>query len=139
MSKLLRASIICLYGLLVLATPAFAAEETKLSGAILKLSEITDKAFTVNAGGLVVVIVRDSGSRPPQEIKVEAPRAYEKLGVVRGAQDEKGQLLLGGGFTWHLFTPVAEGDTTIKVSYTENGEGGKRISREYKVKVEKGK
>ena len=115
---------------------AAAAEPAKLTGAVLKLSEITDKPFTVNTGGLLLVIVRDSGSRPPQDVKVESPRAFQPLGVVRGAQNEQGQLLFGGGFTWHLFTPVAAGESTIKVSYTENGEGGKKIERVYKVKVE---
>jgi hypothetical protein len=107
--------------------PASAAEETKLSGAVLKLSVVNDKPFSVNTGGLVVVIVRDSGSRPPQDVKVEAPRAFRPLGVVRGAQNEQGQLLFGGGFTWQLFTPVTAGESTIKVSYTENGEGGKKV------------
>ncbi len=139
MPRFSPATILCLVTLLALASSAQAADETKLSGAILKLSEITDKPFTVNTGGLVVVIVRDSGSRPPQDIKVDAPRAFQALGVVRGAQDEKGQLLMGGGFTWHLFTPVTEGETTIKASYIENGDGGKKVAREYKVKVEKGK
>jgi hypothetical protein len=104
---------------------------------VLKLSEINDKPFTVNTGGLIVVIVRDSGSRPPQNIKVDAPRAFQALGVVRGTQTDQGQALMGGGYTWYLFTPVTAGETTIKVSYTENGDGGKKVERTYKVKVEK--
>jgi hypothetical protein len=116
---------------------ASAAEEPKLSGAILKLSEIADKPFTVNVGGLVIAIVRDSGSRPPQNIKVDTPRAYQALGVVRGTQNEQGQALMGGGYTWYLFTPVTAGETTIKVSYTENGDGGKEVERIYKVNVQK--
>ena len=118
-----------LLGLFAVSLPAGAAEVAKLSGAVLKLSEITDKPFAVNSGGLVVVIVRDSGSRPPQNVKVEAPRAFQPLGVVRGTQNEQGQPLMGGGFTWYLFTPVTAGDTSIKVGYTENGEGGKKVQR----------
>ena len=126
-----------LIGLFSVGLPAKAAEELKLTGAVLKLSEINDKPFTVNTGGLVVVIVRDSGSRPPQNIKVDAPRAYQALGVVRGTQTDQGQALMGGGYTWYLFTPVTAGETTIKVSYTENGDGGKKVERVYKVKVDK--
>ena len=137
MFKLLWAIVVGLLGLFAVSLPASAADETKLSGAVLKLSEITNKPFTVNTGGLVVVIVRDSGSRPPQDIKVDAPRAFKALGVVRGTQNEQGQALMGGGYTWYLFTPVTVGETTIKVSYTENGEGGKKIERVYKVKIEK--
>jgi hypothetical protein len=126
-----------LIGLFSVDLPVKAAEELKLTGAVLKLSEINDKPFTVNTGGLIVVIVRDSGSRPPQNIKVDAPRAFQALGVVRGTQTDQGQALMGGGYTWYLFTPVTAGETTIKVSYTENGDGGKKVERTYKVKVEK--
>ena len=121
----------------LISLPARAAEPAKLSGTILKLSEITDKEFNVNVGGLVVVIVRDSGSRPPQEIKVDPSKAFQALGVVRGTQDDKGQALMGGGYNWYLFTPVTAGETTIKVSFMENGTGGKKVERAYKVKVEK--
>jgi len=137
MCKLFLTVVVCLTGLFPGASPGFAQNETRLTGGVLKLSEINDKPFTVNVGGLVVVIVRDSGSRPPQDIKVEAPRAFKALGVVRGTQNEQGQALMGGGYTWYLFTPVTVGETTIKVSYTENGEGGKKIERVYKVKIEK--
>jgi hypothetical protein len=136
-SKSLCAVVVILVGLTSIAARAGAAEPVKFSGAVLKLSEVTDKPFTVNLGGLVVVIVRDSGSRPPQQIKVEAPRALERLGVVRGTQTDQGQALLGGGYTWHLFTPVAAGETTIKVRYVENGDDGKKVERAYKVTVGK--
>lgn len=110
---------------------------TKLSGVVLKLSEVTGQEFHVNLGGLVIVIVRDSGSRPPQDIKVDAPRSFQPLGVVRGTQTDKGEALMGGGYTWYLFTPVTSTAATIKVSYTENGEQGKRVDRAYKVHVDK--
>jgi hypothetical protein len=137
MCRLFYALAIGCLELSVLASPAGAAEDLKLSGGVLKLSEIADRPFTINTGALVVVIVRDSGSRPPQDIKVDAPRAFQPLGVVRGTQDEKGQALMGGGYYWYLFTPVTAGESTIKVNYTENGEGGKKVQRVYKVKVEK--
>lgn len=113
-----------------------AAEPPALSGAVLKLAEVTDKPLSVNVGGFVIAIVRDSGSRPPQEIKVEAPPAFEALGVVRGTQNDQGTALMGGGYTWYLFKPVSAGETTIRVSFRENGEGGKNIERAYKVMVE---
>ena len=42
---------------------------------------------------------------------------------------------MGGGYTWYLFTPVTAGDAAIKVSFLENGEGGKKIERTYRVTV----
>jgi hypothetical protein len=137
MCRLFYALAIGCLELSVLASPAGAAEDLKLTGSVLKLSEIAERPFTINTGGLVVVIVRDSGSRPPKDIKVDAPRAFQPLGVVRGTQDEKGQALMGGGYNWYLFTPVNAGESAIKVNYTENGEGGKEVQRVYKVKVEK--
>src|SRR5215471_1795449 len=92
--------VIISLGFIATATPAPAAkadEPTTLTGGVLKLSEITDKTFDINVGGLLIVIVRDSGSRPPQDIKVEAGRAFQVLGVVRGTQTDQGQALMGGG------------------------------------------
>ena len=79
---------------------ASAAEEPKLSGAILKLSEITDKRFTVNVGGLIIAIVRDSGSRPPQNIKVDAPCEYQGLG--RRARNAERTRTAAYGWWLHL-------------------------------------
>ena len=77
---------------------------------MVKLAEKTDetKPQSVNVGGLVIVVIRDSGSRPPQDVSVVAPDSLEPLGVVRGVQNDQGVALMGGGYTWHLFKP-AEG------------------------------
>ena len=75
---------VVMVGTTLLLPQAGAAEPLSLAGAVLKLSEVADKPFTMNTGGLVIAIVRDSGSRPPQNIKVDAPRAFRALGVVRG-------------------------------------------------------
>jgi hypothetical protein len=88
----------------------------------------------VNNGGLVIVRVPDSGSRPPQDIKVEAGRQYQRLGQVRGVREQDGQPLAGGGYTWILLKPVNEGQGTIVVSYTPN-DGGEAVKRGFKVQV----
>ena len=133
-----RFILVCAIGLLSLGRMAIAADGDALSGYVVKLAEKTDqsKPASVNVGGLVIVVVRDSGSRPPQDISVVAPDALEPLGVVRGVQNDQGVALMGGGYTWHLFKPVNAGEATIKVAYTENGDGGKRVQREYKLTVE---
>jgi len=125
-------------GLLVLESSAVAADEGQLAGYVVKLAEKTeqDKPLSVNVGGLVIVVVRDSGSRPPQDVSVVASELLEPLGVVRGAQNDQGVSLMGGGYTWHLFKPVKAGAATVKVAYTENGDGGKRVTREYKITAE---
>lgn len=101
-----------------------------VSGSVIVLEEKTTKDTTVNVDGLVVVVIPDSGSRPPQNIKVDAGRAYKQLGTVQA-----GNVAPGGGYTWYLFKPVNAGETTITVSYTENGEG-KKVERTHKVKIE---
>ena len=125
-------------GSLVLGSSAIAADEGELSGYVVKLAEKTDqtKPLSVNIDGLVIVVVRDSGSRPPQDVSVVAPESLEPLGVVRGVQNDQGVALMGGGYTWHLFKPTRAGQATMKVAYTENGAGGKRVEREYQVAVE---
>jgi hypothetical protein len=114
------------------------AESAELSGSVVKLAEKTDTArpVTVNVGGLVIAVIRDSGSRPPQDMAVVASESLTALGIVRGVQNDQGQALMGGGYTWHLFQPTKAGDATVKVSYTENGDGGERVTRDFKVSVE---
>ncbi len=125
-------------GLLLLSSSAVTADEGELSGYVVKLAEKTDqqKPLSVNVGGLVIVVVRDSGSRPPQDVSVVAPDSLKVLGVVRGVQNDQGVALMGGGYAWHLFKPVKAGDATVHVAYTENGDGGKRVERAYKLTVE---
>ncbi len=126
---------------LAISTTTQAADSSSdngLSGYVIKLAEktSTSEPQSVNVGGLVIAVVRDSGSRPPQEISVVASKSLEKLGVVRGVENDLGQALMGGGYNWYLFQPTNAGDATVKVAYTENGDGGKRIERAYKLTIE---
>jgi hypothetical protein len=104
---------------------------------VIKLAEKTNmtEPQSINVGGLVIAVVRDSGSRPPQDISVEASESLTKLGVVRGVQNDQGEALMGGGYHWYLFQPTEAGDATVKVAYTENGTGGKRVEKEFKLTV----
>lgn len=121
--------------LIAFTSSCFAADE--LSGYVVKLAEKTkpDQPLSVNVGGLVIAVVRDSGSRPPLDIAVEASENLQALGTVRGVQNDEGVALMGGGYTWHLFKPTAAGEATVKVTYTENGNDGKKFARDYKLEV----
>ena len=88
----------------------------------------------VNNGGLVVVRVPDSSSRPPQDIIVDGGRQFQRLGQVRGVREQDGEPLAGGGYTWVLLTPINEGEGAIVLSYTPN-DGGAPVTREFKVNV----
>ena len=125
------------FGLLPLGSSALAADAGQLSGYVIKLADKTSTAEpqSINVGGLVIVVVRDSGSRPPQDVSVVAPDSLAKLGVVRGVQNDEGVALMGGGYNWHLFKPTEAGDATVKVAFTENGDGGKRVERNFKLTV----
>ncbi len=92
------------------------------------------EAKQVNNGGLVVVRVNDSGSRPPQDIKVEAGRQYQELGRVRGVAEKQGKPLMGGGYIWILLKPINEGEGTIVVSFKPN-DGGTPVRPAFKVDV----
>lgn len=135
MLRFIAASVVALA-----LTNSFAAtvNSAELSGSVVKLAEKTDTArpVTVNVGGLVIAVIRDSGSRPPQDRAVVASDSLQALGIVRGVQNDQGQALMGGGYTWHLFQPTKAGDATVKISYTENGDGGKRVTRDYKLTIE---
>jgi hypothetical protein len=115
-----------------------AYEPAKLTGYVVKLAEQTKSAPvpSANVGGLVIVVIRDSGSRPPQDISVAAPEVLQPLGVVRGVQNDEGVALMGGGYTWHLFTPTTKGEAVVNVAYTENGDDGKRVERDCKLTIE---
>lgn len=134
----MRYWILCLvFGLSLVASAAIAADSSELSGYVIKLAEKTsaDEPQSVNVGGLVIVVIRDSGSRPPQEISVTAPNLLEPLGQVRGVQNDQGIALMGGGYTWHLFKPLEAGEASVKVTYTENGDDGQRVERKYAISV----
>lgn len=130
-----KITIVLLAAIFALATSTQAADP--LSGYVVKLAEktSTSEPQSINVGGLVIAVVRDSGSRPPQDISVVASESLVKLGVVRGVQNDQGQALMGGGYQWYLFRPTTAGDATVKVAYTENGDGGKRVEREFKLTV----
>ena len=90
----------------------------------------------LNVGGLLIVEISDSGSRPPQNMSVKAGRTFELLGQLRGIRtDEKsGKPLMGGGYTWFLFKPVSKSDMeTIEVTYTPAESSPK--TEKYKVEV----
>jgi hypothetical protein len=111
------------------------AATTTLAGNVIILQgKPGATAKEVNNGGLVVVRVNDSGSRPPQDIRVQADRQYQALGRLRGVAEKQGKPLMGGGYTWVLLKPVNEGDGAIVVGFTPN-DGGTPVKREYKVKV----
>jgi hypothetical protein len=42
---------------------------------------------------------------------------------------------MGGGYTWYLFKPSKAGAATVRVVFTENGDGGKRVERAYSLSV----
>ncbi len=121
-----------------IGSSAIAADEGQLSGYVVKLAKKMDqqRPQTINVGGLVIAVVGDSGSRPPQDISVVASDSLEPLGVVRGVQNDQGVALMGGGYTWHLFKPIKAGPATVKVAYTENGDGGKRVDRTYQLVID---
>jgi hypothetical protein len=127
-----------LFSFLSIGTIASAAEG-ELSGYVVKLAEKTnaDEAQSVNVGGMVIAVVRDSGSRPPQDISVTGSESLELLGKVRGVQNDEGVALMGGGYTWYLFKPTKAGEATVKVAFTENGDGGRRFQQTYKLAIEK--
>jgi hypothetical protein len=124
-------------GMSLVGSSVFAADVGEVSGYVIKLAEKTnlEEPQSVNVGGLVIAVVRDSGSRPPQDVSVVASESLEPLGVVRGVQNDQGVALMGGGYTWHLFKPTKAGAATVKVAYTENGDGGKKVERTYKLTV----
>lgn len=135
MSRLVPSLVLLSFAL---CSPIVAAETSELSGYVVKLAEKTSTTApqSVNVGGLVIAVVRDSGSRPPQDISVEASDTLQPLGKVRGVQNDQGVALMGGGYTWYLFQPTKAGSASVKVAYTENGDGGKRVERVYKLTVE---
>jgi hypothetical protein len=132
-----RFALAAIVGCAILSSATFAAEPAALTGYVVKLGDKTNASepTSVNVGGLVIAIVRDSGSRPPQDIKVSASDSLKPLGTVRGVQNDDGQALMGGGYTWHLFQPTSAGDATVEVAYTQNGDNGKRVERKFQLSV----
>jgi hypothetical protein len=113
---------------------------TEVSGRVLILKDVmTEPTGPLNWGGLIIVEIRDSGSRPPQDIKVDAGKCLP-LGHVRGvATNREGKPMMGGGYTWYLFKAPAEGQSVaIEASYVPNGEpNAKPVKRDYRLRLDK--
>ena len=110
-----------------------------IKGDVLLLSEKKSfhggQPFSVNKTGLVVAIIRDSGSRQPKNIQVDGGPHFKQLGIVRGAQNEEGENMMGGGYTWVLLQPVTTGTHTIQVSYRENDDSNTPVVKAYSIEV----
>jgi hypothetical protein len=113
---------------------------TEVSGRVLILRDVMPKPIgPVNWGGLIIVEIRDSGSRPPQDIKVDGGKCVP-LGHVRGvATNREGKPMMGGGYMWYLFKAPAEGESVaIEASYVPNAEPSvKAVKRHYQVRLDK--
>jgi hypothetical protein len=127
----------------VINSTGFAEEQkdsAKVAGQVLILKEVTaEKAGTMNWGGLIVVEISDSGSRPPQDIHVDGGKCTP-LGHVRGvATNKEGRAMMGGGYMWYLFkAPADERSVEIEASYTPNGQKTpKPVKRHYQVQLDK--
>ena len=111
-----------------------------VGGRVLILKQTTTEPVgSVNGGGLIVVEIPDSGSRPPQEIKVDGGKCTS-LGHVRGvATNKDGRPMMGGGYMWYLFkAPTDVRSVAIDASYMPNGmREPKRTKRHYVVSIEK--
>ena len=119
------------------------ADETKapaVQGRVLILKEtMPESGSTVNSGGLIVVEIPDSGSRPPQDIKVDGGKSTS-LGHVRGvATNKEGRSMMGGGYTWYLFAAPADARSVkIEASYLPNGQKEPKVrKRSYQIQIEK--
>lgn len=111
-----------------------------VNGRVLILKDATpEKAGSINGGGLIVVEISDSGSRPPQDIKVDGGKCAA-MGHVRGvATNREGRAMMGGGYMWYLFkAPADERSVEIEASYMPNGQKTpKPVKRHYQVQLEK--
>jgi hypothetical protein len=136
-------TFLCALAIAATNSSSFADEGRKseeLNGHVLILKAATpEKAGTVNWGGLIVVEISDSGSRPPQDMQVDGGKCIA-LGHVRGvATNREGKSMMGGGYTWYLFKAPADARSVeIEASYTPNGESApKPMKRHYQVQLEK--
>lgn len=143
---LITAVLIC--GLTAFAGRALAEEKSDakkdmLNGhatiiLVLRSDSGPTPSFDVNKGGLLIVEIPDSGSRPPQDMSVKASDTFEQLGKLRGINLDRrtGKSLMGGGYTWFLFKPIKESKAErVEVKYTPNGDGSAPKTSTYKVEV----
>lgn len=97
-------------------------------------------APSVNVGGLLIIEIPDSGSRPPQDMSVKTGGAFEQIGKLRGINTDRksGRPLMGGGYTWFLYTPKKESKAEdVEVKWTPNGGGGPK-TKTYKLEITAG-
>jgi hypothetical protein len=107
-------------------------DEGDIHGRVAILGEV--KGMTeINLGGLLIVNVRDSGSRPPTEMKVDAGSAFKRVGKVRGINVKDGRALMGGGYTWFLLSPRQKGTHEVTVSYVNADK--ETVKQTYEVEV----
>jgi hypothetical protein len=106
--------------------------EGQIHGRVATLGD-TKTPTEVNVGGLLIVNIKDSGSRPPREMKVDVGRAFKRLGKVRGINVKDGRPLMGGGYTWFLLTPREKGTHEVTVSYINAD--NEPVKKSYKVEV----
>ena len=102
-----------------------------------KDDSLAPKPHEINAGGLVIVEVPDTQSHPTEvaEPTVTPDGALQSFGKVRGIRTNKaGEPMMGGGYTWFLFKPLAPGAAEVNVKYTPNG-GGDPVDQTYQVNV----
>ena len=134
----------CLFAAAVVAVAGSSvAEESKapaVHGRVLILKEVMpESGSTINAGGLIVVEIPDSGSRPPQDIKVDGGSCVD-LGHVRGvATNKEGRSMMGGGYTWYLLSAPADARSVkVEASYLPNGQKEPKVrKRSYQIQIEK--
>lgn len=120
------------------------AQETAGSKDLLKGHALTINVTSegapstdINVNGLLIIQIPDSGSRPPQDMSVKTSGTFEQLGKLRGINTDRksGRPLMGGGYTWFLFTPKSESKAEeVEVKWTPNG-GGKPMTKKYKLQV----
>ena len=116
-----------------------AANKDLLKGHALTINVTSEGAPStdINVSGLLIIEIPDSGSRPPQNMSVKTSRTFEQLGKLRGINTDRksGRPLMGGGYTWFLFTPKNESKTEeVEVKWTPNG-GGSPMTKKFKLKV----
>ena len=116
-----------------------AATKDLLKGHSLTINVTSEGAPStdINVNGLLIIEIPDSGSRPPQNMSVKTSRNFEQLGKLRGINTDRksGRPLMGGGYTWFLFTPKDESKAEeVEVIWTPNG-GGAPMTKKYKLKA----
>ncbi len=142
----LTISLLLLLGTPIVAEPSgqevteLGKADPEVHGSVVILKEAMTNPTSVNLGGLLVVLIPDSQSHPPQEIAVHASSAEATfLGHVRGVRStDDGQTLFGGGYTWYLFRAAElTKQLQIDVSYIPNGSPNPtRVHRTHRIEIQ---